>query len=332
MARLLFSTLVLVVWSFTAARPDSIYDLIMAGRVDDARDSLSRQTSASVRDATNLFCQALLEPEGARAAGLMQAALGSGPRAEYLEEITFRLAQYYLMRKDYRRLAETVTDYQSRWESGQYRGEMQRLSVLTDELSKEYESALRQCDRYLMDNSSGDKQHWGLVDKVRILSAHGKAIGAGETLRQLSKSKRGVGVPQSLYLLGMQAVARNNADDAIFYYNMLREACPAAVGLDQLQVGLGAMTPRASKNNKAEALTGTYYSVKVGVFSESANARKQADKFKDHGQKVDIETRRISGRDYRVVYVGRFSDYDEATRFKLSLEASHHETYQVVAR
>ncbi|MCX6834167.1 MAG: SPOR domain-containing protein [candidate division Zixibacteria bacterium] len=332
MARLLPSTLVLVIWSFTVARPDTIYDLIKSGHVDEARDSLSRQTSASVRDATDLFCQALLEPEGARAVGLIQAALASGPGAEYREEITYRLAQYYLMRKDYRRLAETVTEYQSRWEGGRYRGEMQRLSVLTDELSKEYESALRLCDRYLLDNSTGDKQHWGLVDKVRILKAHGKEIGAGETLRQLSRSKKGVGVPQSLYLLGMQAVARNKADDAIFYYNMLREAYPAAVGLDQLQVGLGAMTPPTSKNNKAETLTGTYYSVKVGVFSESANARKQADQFKDAGQKVDIETRRISGREYRVVYVGRFRDYDEATRFKLGLEAAHHETYQVVAR
>jgi hypothetical protein len=236
------------------------------------------------------------------------------------------------MRKDYRKLSETVADYRSRWETGRYRGEMQRLSVLTDGLSKEYESALRQCDRYLMDNSSGDKQHWGLVDKARILSAHGMEIGAGETLRQLSRSKKGVGVPQSLYLLGMQAIARNKVDDAIFFYNMLREAYPAAVGLDQLQVGLGGMKPRASSNNKAEALTGTYYSVKVGVFSESANARKQADKFKESGQKVDIERRRISGRDYQVVLVGRFDDYDEATRFKLRLEAAHHETYQVVAR
>ena len=332
MARLLISILVLLIWFSTPARPDTIYDLIKAGRVDEARDSLSRQSSVSVRDATTLFCQALLEPEADRAVSLMEAALGSNPRAEYREEITFRLAQYCLMRKDYRRLAETVTDYQSRWEKGRFRGEMQRLSILTDGLSKEYESALRQCDRYLLDNSSGDKQHWGLVDKVRILSAHGKEIGASETLRQMSRSKKGVGVPQSLYLLGMQAIARNKADDAIFYYNMLREAYPAAVGLDQLQVGLGGMTPRASSNNKAETLTGTYYSVKVGVFSKSANARKQANQFKDTGQKVDIETRRISGRDYRVVYVGRFDDYDEATRCKLSLETSHHETYQVVAR
>jgi len=332
MARLFISISVLLVWFSSSACADTIYDLIKAGRVDEARDSLSRQASVSVRDATTLFCQALLEPEADRAVRLMEAALSSGPPAQYREEITFRLAQYYLMRRDYRKLSEAVTDYQSRWETGRYRGEMLRLSVLADGQSKEYESALRQCDRYLMDNSSGDKQHWGLVDKVRILSAHSKEIGAGETLRQLSRSKKGVGVPQSLYLLGMQAVARNNADDAIFYYNMLREAYPAAVGLDQLQVGLGEMTPRASSNNKAEALTGTYYSVKLGVFSESANARKQADKFKDAGQKVDIERRRISGRDYHVVYVGRFDDYDEATRFKLVLEATHHETFQVVAR
>ena len=332
MGRLLLPLLISLAWFPSPARPDTVYDLIKAGRIDEAQDSLSGQTRASVRDANTLFCQGLLEPDADQSVRLMQAALDGNPSAQFQEEMMYRLAQFYLMRRDYRKLSEIIAEYKSRWENGRFRGEIQRLSVLADELDKEYESALRQCDRYLMDNSSGDQQHWGLVDKVRILNAHGKEIGASEILRQLSRAKKGAGVPQSLYLLGMQAVARNNADDAIFYYNMLREAYPAAVGLDQLQAGLGELTLRKSSSNKAEKLTGTFYSVKVGVFSESANARKQADKFKGPGRKVDIETRKISGREYRVVYVGRFDDYDEATRFKLQLEAAHHETYQVVAR
>jgi hypothetical protein len=332
MVRLLASIIILLACCFIPLRADTVYDLITSGRIEEARDSLSRMTSASVRDANTLYCQALLEPDADQSVRLMEAALGSTPRADLQEEMAFRLAQYALMRKDYRRLSEIVTDYQSRWETGRFRGEMQRYSMLADEHGKAYGAALKLCDQYLIDNSSGDRQHWGLVDKVRVLLSHGKEIGAGETLRQLSKSKKGVGVPQSLYLQGMQAIARNKADDAIFYYNMLREAYPSAVGLDQLQVGLGEMKPRTSSNNKAEKLTGTFYSVKVGVFSEAANARKQADLFKEPGQKVDVEKRKISGRDYHVVYVGRFDDYDQATRFKLRLEAAHNETYQVVAR
>ena len=193
MVRSLLLTLVFVVCWVAFVQSQTIYELISAGRIEEARDSLGRQSSASVRDATTLFCQALLEPEAENAVRLMDAALAGRPLAEHQEEIAFRLAQFYLMRKDYRKVAEAVTDYQSRWERGRFRGEMQRLSILADEQGKAYASALKQCDAYLMDNSAGDRQHWGLVDKVRILMAHGKDIGAGETLRQLSKAKKGVG-------------------------------------------------------------------------------------------------------------------------------------------
>ena len=62
------------------------------------------------------------------------------------------------------------------------------------------------------------------------------------------------------------------------------------------------------------------------------NARRQADLFKGYDKKVEIKTRKISGKKYRVVYVGRFQDYQEAVRFKLQLEATHREAFQVVAR
>jgi hypothetical protein len=133
-------------------------------------------------------------------------------------------------------------------------------------------------------------------------------------------------------LLGRDAVARNRADDAIFYYNILREGYPDAVGLDELMTGLGEISARATSDSKAEKLTGTYYSIKVGVFSKRGNARRQADIFKAYDKKIDIKTRKISGKDYRVVYVGRFQNYDAAVRFKLQLEANHHEVFQVVTR
>jgi tetratricopeptide (TPR) repeat protein len=332
MRRLVVLLPVLIIMLASAARPESIHTLILKGRLDEARDSLSRLATAATRDGSILYYQSLLEADAAQAVRLMEAALSAGLPSQYREEISYRLAQYYLLRKDYRKLSELLAEYHSLWERGRYRAEMMRLSILTDELNKAYESALRQCDRYLVDNSDGDLQQWGLIDKARILDANGKPIGANETVRQLSRSKKGVGVSPSLYLLGMQAIAKNRTDDAIFYYNVLREACPSAVGLDQMLAGLGHMTARSRPDNQAEKLTGTYYSVKVGVFSDPDNARKQAALFKGYDHNVDIETKKISGRNYRVVYIGRFQDYDEADRFRLQLEAAHHEAFQVVAR
>jgi hypothetical protein len=262
----------------------------------------------------------------------METALESSVSVRYHEEIIFRLVQYYFMQRDFRKLTPLLAEYRLQYEDGKYREAVARMSILVDEEEGALESALRQCDRFLLDQSEDDAGQWGLIDKARLMTANGKRIGADETLRRLSRKKDGVGVPVSLYLLGRDAIDRDRPDDAIFYYNIFREAYPNAVGLDELLVGLGEMTERSRHDHQAEELTGTFYSVKVGVFSEAGNAKRQANKFKAYDKKVEIKTKKISGQNYRVVYVGRFRDYEEAVRFKLQLEANHNEAFQVVAR
>ncbi|MCD6248826.1 MAG: SPOR domain-containing protein [candidate division Zixibacteria bacterium] len=329
---LLITSLTLILSLVTSAQSETIYTLILKGRLVEARDSLSLQTSAATRDGNTLFYQSLLEPDAEQSVRLMKAALKATLQSHHREEIMYRLAQYNLLQGNYGELSQLVAEYQSRWETGRYSAAMRRLSVLVDELQQGYESALRQCDRFLVRYTDRDYQHWGLIDKARILAGYGKRIGADKTLRQLSRARKGVGVSPALYLLCRDAIKRNRADDAIFYYNILREGYPSAVGIDYLMSGLGDMSSRTPSNNKAEKLTGTFYSVKVGVFSEPGNARRQADKFRGYDKHVEIKARDISGRKYRVVYVGHFDDYEEALRFRLQLEDTHQEAYQVVAR
>jgi cell division protein FtsN len=95
---------------------------------------------------------------------------------------------------------------------------------------------------------------------------------------------------------------------------------------------MASMPVADTDDDTAEKLTGTFYSVQVGVFSQKGNAKRQAKIFAAYDQKVDIETKTISGKKYRVVYVGRFATFDEANRFKKMLEANHHEVFRVVAR
>ncbi len=332
MRRLLITSLILIVGLVTSVPADTVYTLILKGRLEEARDSLSARASAATRDGNTMFCQSLLEPDADQAVRLMEAARNTTLLSQHREEISYRLAQYYMLRGEYTEVSELVTEYQSLWESGKHDAEMRRISVLVDELQDSHESALRQCDRYLVRYTDRDLQQRGLIDKARILGGHGKRIGANETLRQISRSRKGVGVAQALYLLCQDAIDRKRADDAIFFYNILREGYPSAVGIDHLMTGLGDMSSQTASDNRAEKLTGTYYTVKVGVFSEPGNARHQADKFRGYDKKVEIKTKKISGRKYRVVYVGHFDDYDEALRFRLQLEETHQEAYQVVAQ
>lgn len=332
MKRLIIISMLVFALGGGYVRCEDVYSLILTGRLEQARDSLSRVATASSRDGNLLYYQSLLEPEADQAAHLMEAALQASVLVRYEEEIYYRLAQYYVLKKNYQRLSRLLADYHSRWEKGKYRDEMQRLSVLLEELGANFEAALQQCDRYLVSHTEGDDEQWGNIDKARILNAHKKGIGASKMLRRLSHAESGPGIPQALYLLGTEAAKQKRVDDAVFFYSLLREGYPSAVGLDDLVEKLGGISAGAAPDNAAEKLTGTFYSVKVGVFSDAANARRQADKFRNYDQKVEIKPKNISGKKYHVVYVGRFEDYSHAARFRIQLEAAHSEVFQVVAR
>ncbi len=314
------------------AQSDNIYSLIRKGKLREAADSLSGTTTASSRDGNKLFYSSLLEQDADKSARLMETALSVSVSAVYRQEIYYRLAQYHLLRGDYTRLNQLVTEYLTFWEAGKYRPEMLRYSMLLDEADGAYDTAIRKSDRYLLEFDSGADEQWGLVDKTRIMKRYGKSVGAHSLLRRLSREKSGPGVPQALYLLAVEAIRNQKTDDAVFYYNLLREEYPTAVGLDALLAKIGALPASIDPDNRAEKLTGTYYAVQVGVFSVKGNAKRQANVFKKYDRPVDIKDKKISNAKYHVVYVGRFTSYEEASKFKTMLETNHKEVYQVVAR
>jgi tetratricopeptide (TPR) repeat protein len=322
----------LVSFSGTGAWGTDVYALIQSGRLKEASDSLSRLSTASRRDGNTVFFGSLLESDAEKAAQLMEAALEAAVDPVYQEEIYYRLAQYYFIRGNSARVAQLILDYLSRWEEGRYRGEMQRLSAAVEPETAGYDAAVQAADRYLAAYPRGEQRQWGQVDKARVMLASGKRVAALDGLKALSREKSGPGVPQALYLLGMEAVKRGRTDEATFYYGLLRDAYPRAVGLDALMDRISSMSSGDSKDVAAEKITGTYYSVQVGVFAGKENARSQADVFKKYGKPVDIALKEIAGVTYRVVYVGHFDSYADAAAFKRTLEAAHNEVFQVVAR
>ena len=115
-----------------------------------------------------------------------------------------------------------------------------------------------------------------------------KKIAARKLLRELSREDGGPGVPTALYLLAEDAIETRKTDDAVFFYNLLREGYPSAVGLGALIEAMTGMSTPDAANTQAEEITGTYYSVKVGVFSVEENAKKLAEEFRQYGKPVDV--------------------------------------------
>ena len=80
---------------------ESIYDMITKGDLEKAADTLSKLSTASVRNGNILFYQSLLEPDAGKALQLMEAALDASVDIQYREEITLGWLSFYLLKNNY---------------------------------------------------------------------------------------------------------------------------------------------------------------------------------------------------------------------------------------
>ncbi len=311
---------------------ESLYSLILDGKLEAARDSLQQLSTAALRDGDQLFYQALLASDADQAARLFSAALNAGVSPYYLEKIYYRLAQYHFMKGNYKHLGEHIQQYRARWENGRYTDQMLRYLSVVDEKEGAYESSIRQLDRYLTYFTDKEHRQWAELDKARVMNRYSKGIAAAELLRKLNKERSGPCVPPALYMLSMQAVGDGNTDMAIFYHSLLRESYPTAIGLDPLVDMISGVATYERIDTEAAKRTGTIYSIQVGAFSNKANARKMEARFRTVDFGTEIRSKDVAGQNYYVVYVGRFDSYEDAHAAKRSLESTHKEVFQVVAR
>lgn len=327
------SLLVGIVFLASTALADDPYSLIMHGRLSEASDSLANSRSAATRDGNIMFAQSLIERDGAKAVRLMSASLDAGVIQRYQEVIYLRLAQYYYLLKDYDRVEKLIRDYREHVEDGPGSQEMTRLSLAAYEQRGQTDAAQKELTRYLGLAKKGEEAQWGEVDKARMSSTPDKGFGNIKALEKVIQQRSGAGVAPALYALATQAITDGRTDDAILYVNLMREEYHAAVGLDALEERLGAANADKGSEQRANRVTGTYYSVKVGVFLSAKNAKEFGKKFMPFKEPIETESKTISGKTYQVVYVGRCGSFEDARQLKGKLEESVSEqNFQVVAR
>jgi tetratricopeptide (TPR) repeat protein len=225
----------------------------------------------------------------------------------------------------------TATGYLQYWEKGKYRAEILRLAALAFEKQNKPKKAEQYRRQLIRENEDQSPGIIGRLDEARQLYYDRKYIDAQKICRRLGNSKLDEAAAGALYMLSFYSLEQKRVDDAILYYNLLRERYPVAVGLNALVNGLSQIE-RGTTDRRAEKITGTVYSVKVGVFSKKDNAKKMAKRMEKFGEKVEIKQKPISDKKYHVVYVGRFQSMEKAMAFKARLESSENEAYQVVAR
>jgi len=307
------------------------YSLIRQGKIDEARSEIEAQTTAATRDGTLLFYQAMLESEGVKSFQFLEAAFKAEISPQYLEENIFLMAQYYQAAGNWGKVTSTAEAYLQHWELGRYRNEALRMASIAFEILGEMDKAEYYRNKLINENKKGRFEYIGELDRAFSLYGKKDYLAAQKICRNLRNSDYAEAAAPALYMLSHYSIIQKRIDDAILYYNILREGYPHAIGLDDL-IDRFSQFEKKSDNNSAEKMTGTVYSVQVGVFSVKENAKDMAERMKQYGREVEIKDKIISDKKYRVVYVGRFVSSEEAMAFKSRLEQSENEVYQVVAR
>ncbi|UCD17920.1 MAG: SPOR domain-containing protein [Candidatus Zixiibacteriota bacterium] len=323
--------LCLVILVAETSPASEILELINKGRLTEARGKIAEEATAARREGSLLYYQALLEPDGNKSIQFLKAAFKAEISPRHLEDNIYRMALYYQADGSFEKLATTALAYLQYWENGRYRPEIIRLHSLAARQIGEIDQSEKYLKNLIEENPDNRYGDIGRLDKAVNHYRRKEYIKAQNICRKLANGKHDDAVTPALFMLSFHAMEQKRVDDAILYYNILKEGYPNAVGLDDL-VDMFSGMERAAADNSAERITGTVYSVQAGVFSVKDNAERLQDRLKEYGQPVEIKSRTISDKEYYVVYVGRFVSSDEAMVFKARLESLEKEVYQIVAR
>lgn len=323
----IFSAAVLV--QFCAA--SEIIDLINRGDIEEARRQIEQSSTASHRDGTILYARALLESDGQKSLQLLEAAEKSGISAEYIEDVAHLKILFNFANGDYGNVAAMAESYFRKWENGRYRPEILRMAAIAYEHEEKSERITRLRSQLAKENPDAEIGQTGKLDHANELYGAKKYDEALKIYQKLADSKHDAISAPAIFMTARCALKENHVDDAIFRYNLLKEAYPDAVGLDDLMDDLSHLEKK-SDDLKAEKITGTSYAIQAGVFSDKDNARNLVKRLKQYGEPVELGEKSISGKDYYVVYVGKFQSTEKAMAFKARLEVSEKEAFQVVAR
>jgi tetratricopeptide (TPR) repeat protein len=133
-----------------------------------------------------------------------------------------------------------------------------------------------------------------------------------------------------LALAGMSRAfeASGEKDKAVLYLNLYKERFPGGIEVES-QIQTEEVNPRKDPGT-AEKLTGTKYSVQIGVFANQENADKVMKRLKSRGYSPEQSFKTIQNKKYYVIQIGVFNSLSEAQKLREKLEREEGEVYRIV--
>ncbi len=306
---------------------DKIYNAYSRGDIESARESLRSLPQVSTRDGNHLFMSALLEKDAVSIKDKINASLKSNIDGKYIEEAYFRLLQLAEASGDTTTVTSTGKTFLETWESSTFREQV--IAMLAAHTKSESSTQNRYLG-LLIDEASADYYgQFARMIKADIAFSKGRLESATKYCRRINNAVDDNLTAASLVMLSKIGLKRNNAERALFNYNILHEQYRYAIGEEELLDALRQISDSQSGQESTEVFEGISYSVQVGVFSEKENAERMDKRIEGYGYKTRIKRRQISGKSYYVVLSGKFKTMKEAQKAKARLELGEDQIFKV---
>ncbi|MEE9442952.1 MAG: SPOR domain-containing protein [candidate division Zixibacteria bacterium] len=307
---------------------DEIYQLFSKGEISRAKNEFSELRQTTVRDGNRLFMASLLEPDGKSAQDKIEAALRSDLDGKYQEEAYFRLIQLAAVENDTSKVISSGKSFLDIWETSRFREQV--LAILSAYETRDSKSRGRYFKLLSDEYPASYFGQYSRLYQAENAYKKGNYKTATTMCRRINNSPNDDLTAASLILLSKIGLKNNNAERALFNYNILREQYRHAIGEEELLEALKNISDEKSGQESTEVFEGITYSVQVGVFADKGNARNMEKRAESYGYDSRIKKRRISGREYYVVLAGKFATMQEAVTARQKLEMGENEPFKVI--
>ena len=306
---------------------DNIYRLFERGNIAAARTGVQALPQSAARDGNRLFVASLFENEGASVENKLEAAIRSNMDGKFTEEAYFRLLQLAEAGGDTNKVLSAGKTFLETWETSVYRDQV--LAMLAAHAAPGSTDQQRYLD-LLIDGATGAYfGQYARIIKAEAAFSKKQFTTAATLCRKINNAVDDNLTPASLILLSKIGLRQDDAERALFNYNILHEQFRFAIGEGELLNELKRISENKSGQESTEVFEGITYSIQVGVFSEKENARTMEKRIGAYGYKTRITRRQISGKSYYVVMAGTFSTMQAAQTAKQKLESGENEIFKV---
>ncbi|MBD3168678.1 MAG: tetratricopeptide repeat protein [candidate division Zixibacteria bacterium] len=310
-------------------------ELIMDGKLDEAKEMLDKASERGLSENTALYYQGLLEPEGHQSAQYLKESLYGGDYFPEKDLAAIKLAHYYFIRSFYITCIGQLESFPEQNKYSNMKDESQWLLGMTYLNSGKYDKAkatFRNIIEEYSDSEFVEWAFWGLGLAYYKTGDYNRATGSFTKVMEKSSHPA---YPQAMAMLALSYESLGYMARAKKYKDEYFEKYPAGFygdvlpAITEISDGIPDIT---EEDTYADELVGANYYIQVGAFSSKNNANRMKNRLEKEGYRAEVEKQVVNRQRYYKVLVGPYTARIKAEAAKKRLESQEKDSFLIILK